>query len=128
MQFPWGFRPPQGFVLPQYTPRAPPSVPTPKQLGYTMPGEFEQHAACWMGWPTSGYLWREGARPAQEQYAGIAKAISQFEPLKMIASPGAVGGAGRGAGQWLQHACRCAAVAVSSACVGCHTPEHLGPI
>ena len=33
-------------------------------------------------------------RPAvpvlQEQYAGIAKAISQFEPLKMIASPGAV--------------------------------------
>lgn len=26
----------------------------------------------------------------QEQYAGIAKAISQFEPLKMIASPGAV--------------------------------------
>ncbi|KAL4420392.1 hypothetical protein ABPG75_010048 [Micractinium tetrahymenae] len=88
-QFPWGFRPPQGFVLPHYTPRAPPSVPTPKQLGYTMPGEFERHAACWMAWPTSGYLWREGARPAQEQYAGIAKAISQFEPLKMIASPGA---------------------------------------
>lgn len=104
-----------------------------------------------MGWPTSGYLWREGAKPAQasrrlrgaavlhqccpgghhaalqcaaqartallalrslcapylthlaahlgphlawlqEQYAGIAKAISQFEPLKMIASPGAVSG------------------------------------
>jgi hypothetical protein len=47
-------------------------------------------AACWMGWPTSGYLWREMAKPAQEQYAGIAIAISQFEPLKMVASPGAV--------------------------------------
>lgn len=89
-QFPWGFQPPKDFVLPRYSPRAPPSTPTPKQLGYTMPGEFEKHAACWMGWPTSGYLWREGAKPAQEQYAGIAKAISQFEPLKMIASPGAV--------------------------------------
>ncbi|KAL4860240.1 Agmatine deiminase [Chlorella vulgaris] len=87
--FPWGFQPPKDFVLPRYSPRAPPSTPTPKQLGYTMPGEFEKHAACWMGWPTSGYLWREGAKPAQEQYAGIAKAISQFEPLKMIASPGA---------------------------------------
>ena len=32
--------------------RAPPSTPTPKQLGYTMPGEFEPHAACWMGWPS----------------------------------------------------------------------------
>ena len=194
---PWGFQPPKGFVLPHYNPRAPPSVPTPKQLGCecqpdrptaclldglpachaclpaaapyslpaaphhacctptagppptpppphthpphtpptptphthhplththttpnppqptsppsttaaaadTMPGEFEKHAACWMGWPTSGYLWREGAKPAQQQYAGIAKAISQFEPLKMIASPGVVstgGGAVRGKGR-----------------------------
>ena len=55
-----------------------------------MPGEFEKHEACWMGWPTSGYLWRENAKPAQEQYAGIAKAISQFEPVRMIASPGEV--------------------------------------
>ena len=55
-----------------------------------MPGEFEPHLCCWMGWPTSGYLWREGAKPAQEQYAGVAKAISQFEPVKMIASPGEV--------------------------------------
>ncbi|GAB4816515.1 hypothetical protein N2152v2_003561 [Parachlorella kessleri] len=87
-QFPFGFQPPKGFKLPNYVPRAEPSVPTPKQLGYTMPGEFEPHLCCWMGWPTSGYLWREGAKPAQDQYAGVAKAISQFEPVKMIASPG----------------------------------------
>ena len=30
------------------------------------------------------------AKPAQEQYAAVAIAISQFEPLKMVASPGAV--------------------------------------
>ncbi len=50
-------------------------------------GEFEKHAGCWMGWPHSPYLWREGARPAQEQYTAVAKAISQFEPLTMLADP-----------------------------------------
>ncbi len=24
---------------------------TPASLGFTMPGEFEKHAGCWMGWP-----------------------------------------------------------------------------
>ena len=40
-----------------------------------------------MGWPDSPYLWRENAKPAQEQYAAVAKAISQFEPLTMLANP-----------------------------------------
>lgn len=43
-----------------------------------------------MGWPDSGYLWRDGAKPAQEQYANIAKAISEFEPLTMFANAGPV--------------------------------------
>lgn len=43
-----------------------------------------------MGWPDSGYLWRDNAEPAQEQYANIAKAISEFEPLTMFANKGAV--------------------------------------
>ena len=50
-------------------------------------GEFEKHAGCWMGWPDSPYLWRESAKPAQEQYTAVAKAISQFEPLTMLANP-----------------------------------------
>ena len=40
-----------------------------------------------MGWPDSGMLWREDARPAQKQYADVAKAISQFEPVVMMANP-----------------------------------------
>lgn len=63
---------------------------TPKQLGYTMPGEFEPHAGCWMGWPYSRYLWRAEAKPTQEQYANIAKAISEFEPLYMLTDPSQV--------------------------------------
>ena len=53
-------------------------------------GEFEKHAGCWMGWPYDGNLWRDNAKPAQAQYAAIAKAISQFEPLTMFAHPGEV--------------------------------------
>ncbi len=44
-----------------------------------------------MGWPESDdskYLWREGGEPARQAYANVAKAISQFEPLFMIANPG----------------------------------------
>ena len=50
-------------------------------------GEFEKHEACWMGWPYDGGLWRADAKPAQEQYANVAKAISEFEPLIMFADP-----------------------------------------
>ena len=50
-------------------------------------GEFEPHANCWMGWPDSAYLWRDNAKPAQKQYADIAKAISKFEPVVMIVNP-----------------------------------------
>lgn len=53
-----------------------------------MPGEFEDHTGCWMGFPDDGCLWRDGARPAQQQYAAVAKAISQFEPVTMFANPG----------------------------------------
>lgn len=40
-----------------------------------------------MGWPDSPYLWREHAKPAQEQYAAIATQISEFEPVTMMANP-----------------------------------------
>ena len=60
------------------------------ELWSQISGEFEKHAGCWMGWPYDGNLWRENAKPAQAQYAAIAKAISQFEPLTMFAHPGEV--------------------------------------
>ena len=60
-------------------------------VGCAPAGEFEPHVGCWMGWPESDdskYLWREGGEPARQAYANVAKAISQFEPLFMIANPG----------------------------------------
>ncbi len=65
------------------------ATPHPKPLGaaHYCAGEFEPHVGCWMGWPYSPYLWRDGAKPAQQQYAAIAKAISEFEPVWMFADP-----------------------------------------
>jgi agmatine deiminase len=60
---------------------------TPKQDGYRMPAEYEPQKQIWMLWPERPDTWRDGAKPAQAQYADVARAISQFEPVTMGVSP-----------------------------------------
>lgn len=62
----------------------PPMLPLPPLRALT--GEFEPHTGCWMGWPDDPCLWRDNAKPAQQQYAAVAKTISQFEPVTMFAN------------------------------------------
>jgi agmatine deiminase len=59
----------------------------PADLGYTMPAEWAPHAGCWMAWPTRVGLWREHLEGARDDYARVAQAIAQFEPMTMIADP-----------------------------------------
>ena len=54
-----------------------------------------------MGWPYDPCLWRDGAVPAKKTYAAVAKTISQFEPVTMLADPAVSGG-----GCWLLHSGR----------------------
>ena len=56
---------------------------TPLADGYRMPGEFEQHAGCWMMWPERPDNWRLGAKPAQRAFAAVAEAINACEPVTM---------------------------------------------
>lgn len=60
---------------------------TPKQDGYRMPAEFEAQEKIWMIWPERNDNWRDGAKPAQEAFANVAKAISEYEKITVIASP-----------------------------------------
>ena len=53
----------------------------PKSDGFRMPGEFEPHEGTWMLWPTRSDTWRLGAKPAQDAYSQVARAISEFEPV-----------------------------------------------
>lgn len=59
---------------------------TPKQDGFRMPGEFEQHKGCWMIWPERTDNWRLGAKPAQKAFCDVAHAIAKYERVTMCVS------------------------------------------
>lgn len=59
---------------------------TPSQDGFHMPGEFERHACCWMIWPQRRDTFRYGAKLAQKAFVLFARAISEFEPVKVCAN------------------------------------------
>lgn len=56
-----------------------------------MPGEFAEHRGCLMAWPTTTRreFWADQFDPAKDDYAAVARAIADFEPLTMICEPGA---------------------------------------
>ncbi|WP_270849316.1 agmatine deiminase [Candidatus Collinsella stercoripullorum] len=62
------------------------SESTPKADGFYMPAEFAPQDRVWMGWPHRTDTWARGAKPAQAQYAEIARAISRFTPVTMCAN------------------------------------------
>ncbi|HTW11963.1 MAG TPA: agmatine deiminase family protein [Solirubrobacteraceae bacterium] len=53
------------------------------------PGEWEPHERTLMGWPCRLALWGQTLEQAREDYAAVANAIAAFEPVTMIANPGA---------------------------------------
>ncbi len=63
---------------------------TPAEAGYRMPAEWENHACCWMCWPSRAEQWADGLAGAQRTYAAIARAIRRFEPVRMVAEPSSV--------------------------------------
>ena len=54
-----------------------------------LPAEWEPHARTLMGWPCRLELWGETIDRARDEYATVANAIAEFEPVTMIANPGA---------------------------------------
>ena len=58
------------------------NLPTaPRQDGFRMPDEFEEHSGCWILFPERPDNWRLNAVPAQQAFANLAKAISRFEKV-----------------------------------------------
>jgi len=53
------------------------------------PAEWERHERTLMGWPCRLDLWGETLVQARADYATVANAIAEFEPVTMIANPGA---------------------------------------
>ncbi|HET8977460.1 MAG TPA: agmatine deiminase family protein [Solirubrobacteraceae bacterium] len=61
------------------------------------PAEWEPHERTLMGWPCRAELWGETLDRAQAEYAAVANAIAAFEPVTMIANPGAGAASARAA-------------------------------
>ena len=53
------------------------------------PAEWEPHARTLMGWPCRVELWGETLEQARADYAAVANAVAAYEPVTMIANPGA---------------------------------------
>lgn len=61
---------------------------TPAAAGFVMPAEWEEHDGCLMSWPTRTELWGDRLGEAKDDYAAVARAIVDFEPMTVVCPPG----------------------------------------
>lgn len=56
---------------------------------FAMPAEWDPHEACLMAWPTLArkHEWEELFEEAKKEYAGVANAVGEFEPVLMLVNP-----------------------------------------
>lgn len=64
---------------------SPPREPTPRELGYRWPAEWEPHRATWLVWPHNPHTWPGRFEEARLQYAQFVRVIAQFEPVELLA-------------------------------------------
>jgi hypothetical protein len=61
---------------------------SPADAGWFMPAEWWPHTRCWMAWPTQSEPRRPGLlEDVRKEVVTVARAIAEFEPVWMIASP-----------------------------------------
>ena len=60
---------------------------TPAAAGFSMPAEFDEHAATLMEWPSRRELWQDRLDEAKRDFAAVAHAVAAFEPLTMVCRP-----------------------------------------
>ncbi len=59
---------------------------SPKSLGFHMPAEYAPHKRSWMMWPSRAEVWPDMAATKRD-YAAVAQAIAEFEPMCMAVQP-----------------------------------------
>jgi agmatine deiminase len=57
------------------------SEPTPKQLGYRLPAEWEEHEATWLSWPHKEASWPGRIESIFPVYAQMVAALAQSEAV-----------------------------------------------
>src|SRR6267143_5676904 len=71
---------PGGFMAkPAHQPR-----PTPGELGYSMPAEWDEHEATWLGWPHNVTDWPDKLDTIRWVYGEIVRKIAPGEIVRML--------------------------------------------
>jgi agmatine deiminase len=60
------------------------TVLSPAELGYSMPAEWEKHAATWLGWPHNESDWPDKIDTIRWVYGEMVRKISQGERVRIL--------------------------------------------
>ena len=60
------------------------SLPTPRDLGFRAPAEWEPHAATWAAWPFDDDLWFGRLEPVRSEMAAFLQTVARFEPVRLL--------------------------------------------
>jgi len=64
--------------------RAPVPAPTPRELGFRHPAEWEPHEATWLGWPHNRSDWPGKFTPIPWVYGEIVRRIAPGETVRVL--------------------------------------------
>lgn len=57
---------------------------SPAELGYSMPAEWDQHAATWLGWPHNESDWPDKIDTIRWVYGEMVRKITQGEKVRLL--------------------------------------------
>lgn len=60
-------------------------MPTPAELGYRFPAEWEPHAATWLSWPHNPNTWPGKFEPIPAVWRQLVRTLAEFEPVHVAA-------------------------------------------
>lgn len=67
---------------------SPTNMATPRARGFHVPAEWEEHAACLIGWTCRKGLWPEEGTLVQRVIMNVIRAICQYEKVLVVAREG----------------------------------------
>jgi agmatine deiminase len=59
--------------------------PSPVDLGYRWPAEWEPHGATWVAWPHNQETWPSKYAPIPDEFATFVRTIARYEPVEVLA-------------------------------------------
>ena len=58
--------------------------PTPVELGYFMPAEWQRHTATWLSWPKDPLTWPERVPQVEEIFLQMMGALAPYEVVNLL--------------------------------------------